>query len=160
MLVTHELSPIYDKDSQILILGSMPSTKSREIGFYYAHPSNRFWSIMAKLFHVTFNSIEQKINFLHKNHIALWDVFSSVEITGSSDASIKNGQLNDINSIIKKSNISVIFVTGKTAFNFLSKHYKSNLPIIYLPSPSSANASFNLDKLIKIYAQILNYIKK
>ena len=158
MQVFHELSPIYDEYSKVLILGSMPSVKSREIGFYYAHKTNRFWGILEKLFNVSLNTIEEKKKFLLDNHIALWDVFKSCDIHASSDASIKNYELNDINMITNIANIQAIFCTGKTAYNNLIKNYKTTIPIFCLPSPSSANATFKLDNLIEKYAIIKTYI--
>ncbi len=158
MLVTHELPPIYDKYSQILILGSIPSTKSREIGFYYAHPSNRFWPILENLFCTKLPSKEDKINFLHEHHIALWDVFKTCDISGSNDATIKNYELNDLNIIINNCNIKAVFCTGKTAYNHLIKNYQSKIPIIPLPSPSSANARLKLNDLISEYLIIKDYL--
>lgn len=158
MQVFHELSPIYDNNSKVLILGSMPSRKSREIGFYYAHKTNRFWMVLEKLFNVTLNSNKQKQEFLIDNHIALWDIFSFCEIDASSDASIKNYQLNDIEMILKCANIRAIFCTGKKSFDTLIKNFKTDIPIYYLPSPSSANAACNLETLVAKYKIILNYL--
>lgn len=160
MHVIHPLKPIFNKDSKILILGSMPSKVSREKDFYYAHPQNRFWPIMEKLFNTTLPDKEAKVNFLLSNNIALWDVYREVEIDGSSDTSIKNEKLNDINLIIKNSNIKAIFCTGKKAYEGLIKNTKINIPINYLPSPSSANATFSLEMLIKNYNIILMSLKK
>lgn len=159
MKVIHPLKPIYNKKSQVLILGSMPSVKSREESFYYAHPSNRFWQILENLFNTNLNTREDKIKFLLNNKIALWDVFREVDIIASSDASIKNVKLNDINLLIKSSNIKAIFCTGKTAYNNLTKKFNTNLPVFYLPSPSSANASISLETLIEKYRIILKYLK-
>ena len=136
----------------------MPSQKSREVGFYYAHKTNRFWHILEKLFHVNLNTIEEKKKFLLDNHIALWDVFAFCEINASSDASIKNYQLNDIDMILKHANIKAIFCTGKKSYDTLIKNFKTNMPIIYLPSPSSANAAFSLETLVTKYKIILNYL--
>ena len=158
MYVTHNLKPIYNKESKILILGSMPSTRSRELGFYYAHPQNRFWQIIEILFKIKLENKEEKIKFLLKNNIALWELFKSCEISASSDNSIKNYEINDINNIIKNSNIKTIFCTGKTAFNTLSKNFKTNIPIFYLPSPSSANASKKLETLVTEYEKIFHYL--
>ena len=160
MLVSHELSPIYNKDSKILILGSIPSIKSREAHFYYAHKSNRFWKIIEIIFNVKLNSKEEKINFLLNNHIALWDVFKECDISLSNDASIKNYKLNDFNIILKHCKIKAIFCTGKKAYSTLIKNFNSSIPIIYLPSPSSANASYNIETLVAKYKIILNYLKK
>ena len=158
MQVYHELPPIYNEYSKVLILGSMPSQKSRKVGFYYAHKTNRFWLILEKLFHVNLNTIEEKKKFLLDNHIALWDVFAFCEINASSDASIKNYQLNDIDMILKHANIKAIFCTGKKSYDTLIKNFKTNMPIIYLPSPSSANAAFSLETLVTKYKIILNYL--
>ncbi len=160
MKVLHTLKPIYNQESRILILGSMPSIKSREMGFYYAHPMNRFWKIMEIIFDISLKSNKDKESFLLQNSIALWDVFSEVEIKGSSDSSIKEYKLNDINKILNTSNIKAIFCTGKTSYEGLIKNFKTKIPIVYLPSPSSANASKSLETLVTDYKIILDYIKK
>lgn len=160
MKVTHTLKPIYNKESKILILGSMPSVKSRKDGFYYAHPMNRFWKIMEMIFNVNLKSNTEKESFLLENNIALWDVFSEVEIRGSSDATIKEYKLNNIEIILSNSNIKAIFCTGKTSYEGLTKNFKTVLPIFYLPSPSSANASKSIETLVTDYKIILDYIKK
>lgn len=154
MKVKHTLSPIYNKNSEILILGSMPSKLSREKNFYYANKQNRFWKIMEELYNIIFSSNNDKIEFLLKNKIALWDVFKEVDIKGSSDSSIKNAKINNLNIIFETANIKKIFCTGKKAYDFLIKNSNIKLPIIYLPSPSSANANYKLNDLIEIYAQI------
>lgn len=154
MKVKHTLSPIYNKNSEILILGSMPSKLSREKNFYYANKQNRFWKIMEELYNIIFSSNNDKIEFLLKNKIDLWDVFKEVDIKGSSDSSIKNAKINNLNIIFETANIKKIFCTGKKAYDFLIKNSNIKLPIIYLPSPSSANANYKLNDLIEIYAQI------
>ena len=158
MQVYHELSPIYDVDSKVLILGSMPSVKSREVGFYYAHKTNRFWFILEKLFNVNLNTIDEKKKFLLDKHIALWDIFEFCEIDASSDASIKNYKLNDINIILKHAKIKAIFCTGKKSYDTLMKNFKTDIPVIYLSSPSSANAAFSLETLVAKYQVILDYL--
>ena len=160
MKVYHTLKPIYNKNSKILILGSMPSVISRNKNFYYANRNNRFWNIMENLFLTKFNSNLEKREFLLDNKIALWDVIKCCEIKGSSDNSIKNVNINDINYLIKKSNIKYIFVTGKKALNLYNK-YLLNITkkeAFYLPSPSSANASYNLKDLTEKYKIILDYL--
>lgn len=154
MKVKHTLSPIYNKNSEILILGSMPSKLSREKNFYYANKQNRFWKIMEELYNINFSSNNDKMEFLLKNKIALWDVFKEVDIKGSSDSSIKNAKINNLNIIFETANIKKIFCTGKKAYDFLIKNSNIKLPIIYLPSPSSANANYKLNDLIEIYTQI------
>lgn len=158
----HPLQPIYNKNSKILILGSFPSEKSRENNFYYANKNNRFWRVIEKLFESKLISNEDKINILLTNHIALWDVINSCEIHKSSDSSIKDIIPNDINSIINNSDIKYIFVNGKKALELYNKYLLAvtKLSAIYLPSTSSANASYSLDKLVYFYKIILEYLKK
>lgn len=160
MKVYHTLKPIYNKNSKILILGSMPSVISRNKNFYYANKNNRFWNIMENLFLTKLNSSDEKIEFLLKNKIALWDVIKSCNIIGSSDCSIKNVEINDINYLLNHSNIKYIFVTGKKALNIYNK-YLLNITkkeAFYLPSPSSANASYSLKDLTEKYKIILDYL--
>lgn len=155
MLVKHTLKPIYNEYSKVLILGSIPSIKSRENNFYYANKQNRFWNIINTLFNVKLKTNEEKREFLLNNNIALFDVIKECEINGSNDSSIKNIKINNIEKIINKSNIKYIFLTGKTAYNLYKKHF-NNLKIdyYYLPSPSSANATYLLNDLIKEYSII------
>jgi len=161
-MIIHPLKPIYNKNSKVLILGSFPSKISRIENFYYANPNNRFWKIMESLFNKTLNTIEDKTNFLYENNIALWDVIHSCEIVSSSDASIKDVKPNDIKLILNNSQIKAIFLTGKTAFKYYNKYLKNkvNIETFLLPSSSSANATYSLDKLINEYKMILKYIKK
>lgn len=153
----HTIKPFYNKDSKVLILGSFPSIKSREAGFYYAHPQNRFWKVLSIIFD---EPIENKQEFLKKNHIALFDVCASCEIKGSSDASIKEVVPNDISEILNSSEIKIIFLNGKTAAN-LYKKYMQDIKIssVVLPSTSPANATFNLAKLVKEYQVIKEFTK-
>lgn len=149
-MLRHPLKPIYNQDSKILILGTMPSVKSRELNSYYAHPQNRFWKILEKMFNEKINDKEQ---FLLKNKIALWDVIASCDINGSSDSSIKNVIPNNISKIIKESNINMIFTTGKTAFKLYNKYIYPDVLIdaICLPSPSPANCKFSFEELLEQY---------
>lgn len=158
MLICHNLKPIFNEKSKILIMGSMPSVISRKENFYYANKNNRFWKILEELFLVKLVNNEDKINFLLDNHIALWDVFKSVDIVGSSDSSIKNPILNDFNIILNRAHINAIFCTGKAAYNGLINNCKLDILIFYLPSPSSANASFSLNRLVNEYKIIKKYI--
>jgi len=149
-MVKHTLKPIYNKESKVLILGTMPSVKSREIGMYYAHPQNRFWRTLEIVFNT---KITNKEEFLFKHNIALWDVIASCDIKKSSDSSIKNVIPNDIKSLIKKTNIKYIFCTGKTAYNLYNKYLftKIGIDAICLPSPSPANAKVSLKDLVNSY---------
>lgn len=153
----HTIKPFYNKDSKVLILGSFPSIKSREAGFYYAHPQNRFWKVLSIIFD---EPIENKQEFLKKNHIALFDVCASCEIKGSSDASIKEVVPNDISEILDSSEIKIIFLNGKTAANLYKKYMQDiKIPSVVLPSTSPANATFNLAKLVKEYQVIKEFTK-
>lgn len=156
----HTFGPVYNKNSKILILGSFPSVKSRELNFYYGHPQNRFWKLMSKIYNEEIgDEIDIKKQFLLKNNIALWDTLKSCEIKGSSDASITNVEINNIEELIKKSNISKIIFNGKTAYNLFVKNADmtkySNLEIRILPSTSPANAAYSLDKLFDIWSKEL-----
>lgn len=158
MRVYHELEPIYNSSSRVLILGSLPSVKSREIGFYYAHPQNRFWRILESLFQVDLPDVATKKRFLLSHGIALWDTISSCEITGSSDASIHSIEVNDLTDILKKSQITFIFCTGKKSYELYCKYIESKTGIsaILLPSPSAANAKCSFDFLVSSYQIIVD----
>lgn len=152
MKVHHTLKPIYNENSYILILGSIPSVTSRKKNFYYSHKSNRFWKIINILFNQNLITIEDKIDFLINNNIALYDMIKECEISGSSDSSIKNIKINNLIPIINNSKIKYIFCEGKLAYNLYKKYYDNlNLECIYLPSTSSANARYSFEKLIDIY---------
>ena len=127
------MRPIYDQHSKVLILGTMPSPKSREVGFYYGHPQNRFWKVMADIFNEeSLTSIEAKIDFLHRHKLALWDVLQSCEIEGADDASIKNPIPNDFTTLLKESSIQAVFTTGKKATDLYMKYCypQTNIPAI------------------------------
>ena len=158
MKVIHNIEPIYNKESKILILGSMPSVISRKNKFYYAHRTNRFWSIINKIFDVELNTNEDKINFLLSYKIAIWDTIHSCDISYSSDATIKNIKVNDINNILKKSDIKAIFCTGKKSYQIYNKYFNNEIPVFCLPSPSGANANFNIEALCKEYEMIKKYL--
>lgn len=161
MKVFHTLEPIYDKNSKVLILGSMPSVKSRELGFYYAHPKNRFWTTLENVYNEKINNTkEDKINFLINHNIALFDVLKSCEINSSSDSSIKNPIPNDLTDILNNSNIKVIFTTGNKAYDLYNKYLKDKTGIeaILLPSTSPANSPKGIqEKLLNSYSEIKKY---
>ena len=155
--VLHTLLPVFDKNSKILILGSIPSPKSRETGFYYGHSQNRFWKVLAKVFNCSVPiTNEEKSHFVLERGIALWDVIASCNITGASDSSIKNAIPNDFNVIFNSCKINAVFTTGKTA-NSLYKKFTKNSAIL-LPSPSPANCAVSFDKLVESYKIILKYL--
>jgi hypoxanthine-DNA glycosylase len=112
--VRHPYEPVFNIDSKVLILGTVPSVASRKYGFYYTHPQNRFWKVLSSILNEEFpDTIEKKTDMLLKNHIALWDVLKETQIKGSSDSSIKNPKPNDINRILNSTDIKAIFTTGK-----------------------------------------------
>ena len=146
----HNIKPVYDKNSKILILGSFPSVKSREAQFFYGHPQNRFWKVISSITDTKLpGTIEDKRKMLINNNIAVWDVIASCDIEGSSDSSIKNVVVNDLSEILKETNIKTIFLNGGTAYNLFKKYNKDlNMNIIKLPSTSPANARYSLEMLI------------
>ena len=149
-MVIHPIQPVFDKNSRVLILGSFPSVKSREEGFFYGHPQNRFWKVVARVFdEKTPVSIDEKKAFLLRNHIALWDVIGSCEIDGSSDSSIRNVTVNDLSVILETADISAICLNGKKAYEYYQKYLFPAVKRegICLPSTSPANAMWNQDKL-------------
>lgn len=154
----HPIAPIYDENSQILILGSFPSVKSREQQFFYGHPQNRFWRVISDVFEEdTPGTIEEKKCFLLKNHIAVWDVIASCEIVGSSDSSITNVVPNDLNPILERGNIRQIFCNGAKSYELYCKYVEPEIGIkaMKLPSTSPANAAWSLDKLVMAWSNIV-----
>lgn len=156
--ITHPFDPIYDESSEILILGSLPSVKSRENAFYYGHPQNRFWRVIAALLDATApNTIEEKRNLLLANRIALWDVIYSCDIRGSSDSSIRNVVPTNLQIILKSSKIRKIFANGKTAASLYHRYQfkKTGIEIVALPSTSPANAAWTPERLCEAWRIIL-----
>lgn len=156
--VIHPFPALYDADSKILILGSLPSVKSREQNFFYGHPQNRFWKMLAAVLGEKIpETIEEKKELLHRNHIALWDTIYSCDIISSSDSSIKNVVPTDLNRILEESEVERIFCNGKASGNYYKKYQESRTGIeaTVLPSTSPANAAFSLEKLIEIWKCIL-----
>lgn len=154
-MLVHPIPPVFDSDSRILILGSFPSVKSREVGFFYGHPQNRFWKLIAAVFvDAPPQSVEEKKDFLLRHHIALWDVIRSCEIVGSSDASIRNVRANDLNLILRHAGIQSIYVNGKTALKYYQKYAEPIVgrAAICLPSTSPANAAWTMDRLIEAWS--------
>lgn len=153
-MIHHPIAPIYDESSKILILGSFPSVKSREEAFFYGHPQNRFWRVLAAVFDDEIPmTIEEKRAFLLAHNIALWDVIASCDIIGSSDSSITNVQPNDIAELLAASSIERIFVNGKTALKYYNIYIKNAVSreAICLPSTSPANASWGLERLTEAW---------
>ena len=156
--ISHTFEPIYNQNSKILILGSFPSVKSRENNFYYGHPQNRFWKVVAKMIHQKEPlTIEEKKNFLLENHIAIWDVIASCSIQGSSDSSIKDVVVNDFTDILKNSSIHTIYVNGNKAYELYHKYAeeKTGMPAVKLPSTSPANAAWSVDRLCESWSRLI-----
>ena len=157
-MIVHPIEPVYDSHSRVLILGSFPSVKSREAAFFYGHPQNRFWKVLAAVFHRAVPvTVDEKRSLLLDEGVALWDVIASCEIRGSSDSSIKNAVPNDLTPIFETANIDAIYVNGKTAEKYYKKYL---LPVtgrkaLCLPSTSPANAAWNLEQLVESW-HILN----
>ena len=172
--VVHQIAPVWNGESRVLILGTMPSPASRSAGFFYMHPQNRFWKVVPKIFDETLKfpnnypehekAINERREFLLRHNIALWDVLASCEIYGAADSSIKNAKPNDFSEIFEKSKIKKVFCTGKTSFNlwkkFCAEKYeeKFGLTCESLPSISPANAAWNLERLLTEYQKIKEYL--
>ena len=156
--VIHGFEPVFDKNSRILILGSLPSVKSREQGFYYGHPRNRFWTVIAA---VTGRdvpvTIPQKKLLLLETGIALWDVVSECDIAGSADSKIKNVIPADLSRITDKCRINAVYANGSTAAALYRKYQQSvtGMKITILPSTSPANAAWSTEKLITEWKRVI-----
>ena len=149
--IIHPIPPFYDKESEILILGSFPSVKSREQQFFYGHKQNRFWKVIAHVFDDEVpDTIDEKKAFLKRHHIALWDVIGACDIKGSSDSSIENVTPNDLSVILSTARIDGIFVNGKTAEKYYKKYIEreTGIKAVCLPSTSPANAAWKIEKLV------------
>ena len=157
--IVHSFEPVYDKDSEILILGTLPSVKSRENNFYYGHKQNRFWKVLATLLKEPVpETIEEKKAMLLAHRIALWDVIQSCDIKGSSDSRIKNVQPTDIGMILEKTNMTQIYANGNKAGQ-LYKRYQfpvTGIEATVLPSTSPANAAWSLARLCEAWKTILH----
>lgn len=158
----HSIPPFFDKNSKALIIGSFPSVKSRETGFYYGHERNRFWKVLSAVLGADEpNTIEEKKKLLTDNGIALWDAVYSCEIRGSSDSSVKNVEYNDLRYVCDNSKVKAVFCTGKLALKLCNDYIKSSgfdVERIGLPSTSPANAAVKTDELVKAYSVIKNYL--
>lgn len=153
----HPIPPVWNEESRVLVLGSFPSVKSRESGFFYGHRQNRFWRVLASVFDSPVpETTEEKKRLLLEKHVALWDVIASCDISGSADSSIENAKVNDILPIIESSRISAVFANGNTAAKLYEKYVFPTVKIkaTVLPSTSPANARFSLQMLIEKWSVI------
>ncbi len=156
--ITHPFPPLYNENSRTLILGSFPSVKSREAMFFYGHPQNRFWKVLAVLFDEKIpENIGEKKELVLKNNLALWDSIHSCTITGSSDSSVKDVVPNDISKIINSSKIDKVFCNGALSYKMYTKYIfpTTGIEAVKLPSTSPANAAYSLDRLVSIWRIIL-----
>ncbi len=161
MEIIHPFPPLYDENSRILILGSFPSVKSREAMFFYGHPQNRFWKVVSGLLSEPLPlTVPEKRAMLLRNHVAVWDVIHSCEITGSSDASIRNAVPNDLSLILKEAEIRQIFTNGGTSHSLYEKYIApvTGIRDIRLPSTSPANAAWSVERLSEAWAVIKDYL--
>ena len=155
--IKHPIPPLYDENSEVLILGSFPSVKSREAAFFYGHPQNRFWRVLAALYgEAAPQTIAEKKEMLARRHVALWDVIASCSIVGSSDSSIRDVIANDLRPILRGSRVGRIYVNGGTAARLYHKYIEPELgiPAVCLPSTSPANAAWNTEKLTAAWRRI------
>ena len=156
--LVHPIPPTWDQTSRILILGSFPSVKSREMAYFYGHPQNRFWRVLSLLFDEPFpETAEERRSLLLRHRIAAWDVIASCTITGSADSSIRDVVVNDLSPILTGAQIRQIYVNGKKADALYRKYLLPQIgrEAVCLPSTSPANAAWSLDKLLSVWQQIL-----
>ena len=161
--IEHPIAPVYDENSKILILGSFPSVKSREQGFFYGHPQNRFWKVVAAVHDCAVPvTVEEKRVFLLEHGIAVWDVIQSCEIVGSSDSSIKDAVANDLRVILDAADIRQIFVNGKKAEELYKKYIapKIGRDAVCLPSTSPANAAWSVERLVAEWKRIRSHYER
>ena len=158
--IRHTFEPVFDGESEVLILGSLPSLKSRENGFYYGHPQNRFWRVLAAVLGTELpETTEAKRSLLLANHIALWDVIAQCDIEGSSDSSIRNVIPNDINVILTQAPIRQIYANGNKAFELYRRYCQPlcGREAQRLPSTSPANAAWQLNRLTEAWHCIIGH---
>ena len=156
-MLNHTIDPVYDSHSKILILGSFPSVKSREQQFFYGHKQNRFWRVMAQVLDCAVpEDVTQKRAMLLTHHIALWDVIASCEITGSSDASIRDVQPNDLSRILSDADIRAIYTNGSKAYQLYQRYIfpQNGREAYLLPSTSPANAGYSFERLEEAWGVI------
>ena len=155
--IVQPFAPVYDEHSEILILGSLPSEKSRETGFYYGHPQNRFWRVLAAIYEEKVPlSIEEKKSMLLRNRVAVWDVIESCDIIGSADSSVKNAVAADVAGLLNRTSIRRVYVNGTLAGKLYDRFLlkKTGIEAMKLPSTSPANARYRLGDLIESWQVI------
>ena len=160
--IIHSIEPVFDAESRVLVLGTMPSPKSREVQFYYGHPQNRFWRVLAAVLGEEVpQSVPEKKAMLLRHRIALWDVLAECEITGASDSSIRNPVANDLSVILDHAPVQAVFTTGATAWKLYTRLQKPHTGIeaVRLPSTSPANCAVKMEALTEAYKAILPWLE-
>ena len=160
--IIHSIEPVFDAESRVLILGTMPSPKSREVQFYYGHPQNRFWRVLAAVLGEELpQSVPEKKAMLLRHRIALWDVLAECEITGASDSSIRNPVANDLSVILDHAPVQAVFTTGATAWKLYTRLQKPHTGIeaVRLPSTSPANCAVKMEALTEAYKAMLPWLE-
>ncbi|MDR0403677.1 MAG: DNA-deoxyinosine glycosylase [Treponema sp.] len=156
--IVHTISPVYNADSRVLLLGTLPSPQSRLAAFYYGNRQNRFWTILGAVFGENIGpSIAEKKQFLLDRRIALWDVLAECDISGASDSSIRNPVVNDFSAIFETAAIRAVLTTGRTAYRLYERlcSAKYDAPFYYLPSSSPANCALSLERITGMYGTLL-----
>lgn len=155
--IVHPFGPLYDASSRVLILGSLPSVKSREQNFFYGHPQNRFWPLLAALFGEPVPAtVEEKKALALRHHVALWDTIYSCDIVGSSDSSIRNVVPTDLREIIGGSAVCRVFCNGGASGRCYQRYQAKRLGLeaTVLPSTSPANAAWTMDRLLEAWRTV------
>ena len=161
MRVEHGFGPVFDAGSRVLILGSFPSVRSREVGFYYGHPQNRFWRVLGRVLNDPVpEGTREKKAYLSRHGVALWDSVVSCEITGSSDAAIRDPEPADLSRILSVAPIRAIFCNGALSYSLLVRYggVPADLPIFRLPSTSPANAAWSEERLATEWNAVAKYL--
>ena len=162
MKIGHGFGPVFDAGSRVLILGSFPSVRSREVGFYYGHPQNRFWRVLGRILNDPVpDGTENRKAYLARHGVALWDAVISCEIVGSADAAIKDPEPADLSLILSTAPIRAIFCNGTLSYSLLQKNrtLPRDLLVFRLPSTSPANAAWSLDRLAKEWETVSAYLE-
>ena len=157
--LVHTFKPIWDENSKVLVLGTFPSVKSREYGFYYGHPQNRFWKVIAAITNQSAPvTIEDKKKLLLASNIAVWDVIASCNIKGSSDSSIRDVSVNKLSPLLTGSRITRVYANGAKAHELYMKYSygETGMEITRLPSTSPANAVYTLEKLVDAWSVLVD----
>lgn len=160
----HTIDPVFDARSRVLMLGSFPSPKSREVGFFYGHPQNRMWRVLAAVMgeDAVPQTTEERTAFLLRNRIAMWDVIASCRIEGASDSSIRDVVPNDLSRVLAVASIEAVFCTGGKSHQLYRRYQEpaTGISAVKLPSTSAANASWSLERLVEAYRAVAKALKQ